>query len=396
MNGVTQSPADSPAPAAPTASRLVRVCRVLLPCWIVFLCLVPDPRALGAAQFAVDAVRGVLGIGEAGARALATLSLRIAGVALLGALLMVAFGGRRWERRSALMLLLAPLVALVTLWINHGHFPIWVQSQLAIVAAVIGGITGMAVLGSRSAIAVAVAAIAALLAWGTATGIEDELDAAARRVGLHVLSRAAADADGDRAFVQLVEIAFAQARDDAGGADPVFANRAAVLALGVILGEEKIARVAGRLFDERRLPEIEALRKRVTLYGRKDWPQHFWVSAALTVLSDEDRSIAVGIVKELMDATSGGTGFSFCDLAADAAGNRFALAATRDAESALALQQRITGGLTAPDVFPDVRDLPEGLTREAFQDQYGGLGGEGTAKVVDEIRRRLDSCAALR
>ena len=96
-----------------------------------------------------------------------------------------------------------------------------------------------------------------------------------------------------------------------------------------------------------------------------------------------------------MDAMPGGTGFSFSDLAADAAGNRFARAATRDAGSARALQARIREGARLADLFPDVRDLPEGLSRETFHDEYGGLGGAGTNRVVDEILRRLATCALL-
>ena len=137
------------------------------------------------------------------------------------------------------------------------------------------------------------------------------------------------------------------------------------------------------------------LRERIKLYGRGDWPQHFWVSAGLTLLSDADRSIAVGLTKELMDATPGGTGFSFSDLAADAAGNRFTRTATRDAESARALQARILAGVRIGDFCPELRDLPEGISREDFHERYGGLGGAETRRVVDEIRRRLAGCPGL-
>ena len=97
-----------------------------------------------------------------------------------------------------------------------------------------------------------------------------------------------------------------------------------------------------------------------------------------------------------MDAMPGGTGFSFPDLAADAAGIRFALAATRDAPSARAMQQRIMKGVRVEDFLPNVHDLPEGITRDHLQAEYGGLGGEGTVRVVNEILRRLDACPGLR
>ena len=41
------------------------------------------------------------------------------------------------------------------------------------------------------------------------------------------------------------------------------------------------------------------------------------------------------------------------------------------------------------DYVPDLHDLPEGLALDEFQSEYGGLGGEGTQRVVDEINRRL-------
>jgi hypothetical protein len=131
------------------------------------------------------------------------------------------------------------------------------------------------------------------------------------------------------------------------------------------------------------------------VHGRKDWSRHFWVSAALTVLADADRSITVGLTKELMDAAPGGSGFSFSDLAADAAGQAFAVAATRDNASARTVQRRILQGVNIEDFLPDIRDLPEGLTRDQLQTEYGGLGGEGTQLVVDEILLRLRGSAGL-
>jgi uncharacterized protein YfiM (DUF2279 family) len=236
---------------------------------------------------------------------------------------------------------------------------------------------------------------AGLFTWGAATGIDDELDAVTRAVGQHVMATADEIPDGDAGFARLMESAFAFAEDNSHGTDSVRLNQAAILALGVILGHERIAAVARRTIDERGLAQAEALRARITAHGRHDWPRHFWVSAALTLLSDADRSFTVGLTKELMDTAPGGSGFSFADLAADAAGSAFALAATRDAMSARATQRRIINGVRIEDYLPDLHGLPEGLTRDQLQAQYGGLGGEGTQKVVSEIRRRLAACVGL-
>ena len=386
--------------AVPTTPGPVRKRRwvgpALLCTWVLILCFVPDPRPLGAPAWAVAAIRAISGVDEPAGRLLATLALRSAGLALLGALVMVAMAAKRWDRRSAAAIVLAPVLATATLWVNLGYVPIAQQIKVAAAAAATGAIAKLALHRSPLTASGLVVALGGLFAWGTATGIGDELDAAARTVGRQLLADAEELPDGDEGFVLLVERSFRIAEAGGQGSDPVRANEAAILALAVILGDEQIARVAGRHVDRSRLAEATALRKRITLFGRKDWSRHFWVSAGLTLLSDADRSIAVGLSKELMDATPGGTGFSFADLAADAAGNRFALAATRDEESALALQARLRAGFRIAEFVPVLRDLPEGLSRQEFQDRFGGLGGSETTRLVDEIRSRFANCAGLR
>lgn len=395
MTGLTRPTAAAEAAAA-EADPVRRLAGPALLAWILVLCFVPDPRPLGAPEWAVSAVRSVAGVGESAARAVATVGLRAGGLALLGALTMLTVGSRRWDRRCVVALLLAPVLGLLTLWVNYGYYPIAVQIRIAVIAAVLGALLGLALRRNGLAVAAFAGLAGGLFGFGAATGIRDDLDAMTRVVGRHVLASAAEVPDGDAGFARLLEIAFAFAADNAQDTDPVPENRAAVLALAVILGDEKVAGVAGRSIDEARMPDVEALRQRVTLQGRKDWPRHFWVSAGLTVLADADRSIAVGLAKELMDAQEGGTGFSFADLAADAAGNRFALAATRDAAAARAQQERVRGGADIADFCPELRDLPEGITAQAFHEQYGGLGGDGTNRWVDEIRRRLAACNGLR
>jgi hypothetical protein len=97
-----------------------------------------------------------------------------------------------------------------------------------------------------------------------------------------------------------------------------------------------------------------------------------------------------------MDATPGGSGFSFVDLAADRAGTLLTVAATESPKSARSLQLRIRKGVTIADFCPDIEGLPEGLSRDEFQGLYGGLGGDLTEGVVAEIRERLDTCPGLK
>ncbi len=105
--------------------------------------------------------------------------------------------------------------------------------------------------------------------------------------------------------------------------------------------------------------------------------------------------MSVGLTKEMMDAGPGGTGFSFVDLMADRAGVLFADAAIRNSESARRTQLRISRGVKIDDFFPEIEGLPEGLSGSVFQDEYGGLGGEKTRIVGDEIDRRLGACEGL-
>ncbi len=377
----------------PAASRLRWF---LLTAWTLLLCVVPDPRPLGAPEWAVSAVTGLTGLAEPAARVVTSYAMRAGGLALLGTLLMFAVGTTRWNRRSLLAVLLAPGLAIVTLWVNVGNFPIGAQVQLATVSAALGAIAGLALARNTIAALAFVTATAGLFAWGTSNGISDDEAAATRATARHILAAARDIPDGDAGFARVLEVAFAYAADNSHGTDPVPANRAAVLALAVILGGEQIAAVARRHIDMSKLGEVEALRARIALHGRTDWPRHYFASAGLALLSDAERSIAVGVTKELMDATPGGSGFSFADLAADAAGNRFARAATRDANAARAMQDRLRSGAHLADFVPDMRGLPEGLSADAFHERYGGLGGAGTRDVVADIERRLAACGGLR
>ena len=60
------------------------------------------------------------------------------------------------------------------------------------------------------------------------------------------------------------------------------------------------------------------------------------------------------------------------------------------------MQARIRDGVVIADFVPNPLDLPEGIGNDDFQVEYGGLGGERTKKIVEEIRRRLDACEGLR
>ena len=129
----------------------------------------------------------------------------------------------------------------------------------------------------------------------------------------------------------------------------------------------------------------------VALRGRRDWTRHFWVSAALVLLSNEATSDRIGLLKEQLDSQDGGSGFSFADMLANAAGTRFAIAAIRDQSSARAMQARLARGFDLDAFFPPADGLPENIPAAEFQKRYGGVSGPRYQAIVDEINRRLDT-----
>ena len=368
---------------------VARVAAVGLAVWFVMLCVLPDPRPLAAPEWSVHLAERLAGLSEPRARFAATALLRGAGVGLIGVLLAIALSG--WKSRAAVPTLLigAPLLALAAKRFNFGAMPIWPQLVFLLLLAFLGGLAGLALRRNWAALAALVVVSGGLAAWGASTGVCDDLYDAWQGTARHMLAVAGDVPDGDEGFLRLLQIAFAYAEDNSHGTDAVLPNRAAILALGKILGDDSVARVGGRDLDLGPADDRIALRRRILLGGRGDLSQHFWVSAALTVLSDEQRSLAVGLAKEMMDSTPGGTGFSFVDMAANSAGIRLAAVATRTSRSAHDVQTRIRQGVEVSDLLPSIRGLPEQITSDRFQTEFGGLGGPETRRLLGEIDRRI-------
>jgi hypothetical protein len=230
------------------------------------------------------------------------------------------------------------------------------------------------------------------LIWGEGSG--NEMQQAVRAHVERLLGSASRLPRGEHRFGAAVEVAFAFARERSATSPPVLENRAALLALGILLGHSRLEQLVGPVIQQsewRRAAPFD----RVTLRGRTDWTKHFFVSAALTVLSAQTPSDAAGLFKEELDA-GGGSGFSFGDLMADRAGTTFALLATRNDAEARALQERLAGGFRVDDFFPEAADLPEGIQDAELQSRYGGVGGPLFREYAAEVERRLWRCSAYR
>jgi len=363
--------------------------------WCLLLCIVPDPRPLSAPRLFVDATRAVLNISEPASRAVSTVALRAIGLAAIGILLAFCLKQAPIKIAVPVVLLASPALAILCQCINYGYFPIFLQLQLGIASALIGAMIGLAICRSWIAGCILSVLLIGLYFWGTSTGISNDLTENTRATGEYLLANADQIPSGDEGFTKLVELAFLYAEDNSHSANAVHANQAAILALGVLLGQERIANVAKRSINLERVEELHQLRNRITLMGRNDLARHFWVSAALVVLSDSDRAAVVGLGKEMMDATEGGSGFSFVDLMADRAGTMLAIAATKNAANARRFQSHVQQGVVVADLFPSVEGLPEGISGDVFQSEYGGLGGTKTRSLLSEMERRLQTCAAL-
>lgn len=186
----------------------------------------------------------------------------------------------------------------------------------------------------------------------------------------------------------LLQATFAAAQERSVEGDPVEENTALLTVLGTWAGRQNLSRLVP---DRPRRPRSFRLK----IERRKDFAQHFLTSAALAARGDSSLSDAVGLFKEIRD-TDRGSGFSFTDIAADRAGSKFGEFATRSPEHARRVQQRLAAGIAETDIMPLARDLPEHMRSDAFQARFGYVGSPQYQQVMDEIERRIESCALYR
>ena len=160
----------------------------------------------------------------------------------------------------------------------------------------------------------------------------------------------------------------------------------ALLALGLYCGDPAIGRAIGVTPGERMRDAGNHCRA-TTLRGRVDLRQHFTVSAALAVMSGARTATGVGELKELLDSGAGGSGFSFDDMAANAAGVRFARTfLDASPEDWPAMLARIED---EDDLLPALDGLPSGLSEAEFRARYGDLESAAYADLVAEIDARV-------
>ncbi len=208
------------------------------------------------------------------------------------------------------------------------------------------------------------------LAWAVAGVMPSQLELYRTRLAALAAQRPAPD------FAVVLGELFALARERSAGSDPVGENRALLIALAEAANGRRLG-----LPGEGRLTGLR-------VEGRRDYVQHFTLSAALAAVAGEDLTDLAGLFKEVRD-TSGGSGFSFRDLAADRAGSRFGARATASRESARRLQGLLAGTADSRLYLPELGDLPEFLPESVFLTRYGGVGGPGYNRLLALIEARI-------
>ncbi len=365
---------------------------------LLALLLVPAPL-LPPHRFA-EAIQSMLGVSWKAAYLFAAILLQAVFFGAIG--IMSAFVVKRAStlRRRVLQVIVVPVViifvALIIRSLKMGHLPVWINAAIPIVACMLGVWLGLGLVYKRGKVIFFILlAVIGSSFWFLAEGPDAALSRATENHLKRLVASGAAIPPGEERFGALLKIAFAPDSAALAEKDAVQHDRAAILALGIALGDESLAKFVGLDLENELMQQVVLLREGTVFRGRPDWPRHFCLSAALAVLEHPLVSDAGGLMKEQLDALTMDSGFSFCDFAADRAGVRFANAATNAEDDATAMQHLLMKEFVLDHFFPPVADLPENLTTEQFRNQYGSVGSQAYRQKISEIETRLDSCVAL-
>ena len=347
-----------------------------------------------------EALQSLLGIGWKPAYLAAAIGLRVFLYGSLGVLAAFSLPPASTQRGRWLQLICAPLVvvsgALVIRLVKLGHVLPPANLLLPMLACFLG--MGLGLLFKQSGwrtTSLAGGLACAVLIWIAFPDVSSRLNRETRTRLQQLVAAAAKLPAGEDRFGVLCQAAFSPGNDASMRTGSIEGNRAAILALGIALGHEQLARFGGLDGRDPLVREAVAARQGTALHGRSDLVRHFCLSAALTILQNPWVSDAGGLAKEELDALARGSGFSFADLTADRAGVRFATCATDSESSAKAVRERLQRGLVLDDFFPPIADLPENLTLEQFRLEFGGVGHALYRQKLREIEERLDKCPGL-
>jgi uncharacterized protein YfiM (DUF2279 family) len=176
-------------------------------------------------------------------------------------------------------------------------------------------------------------------------------------------------------------------RGVADGGNAINENKAAILALAIYFGDDRISKLAGnsegKYFSGPRFGSHN-----VTVKGRHDLVQHYLTSAGLQLAAGVDIANAIGEFKEIADTLRGGSGFSFSDIAGDRAGVVLAERAV-NAATAKRLQDKLANVKSEAEFFPDIAGLPDNMTQAQFESRFGDVESQRYLDLMADIERRI-------
>lgn len=222
---------------------------------------------------------------------------------------------------------------------------------------------------------------------GLSVDQDDELKELTAYYFRYIAGRELALSPAPQSLLAYMKEGMARARERSTPETAALHNKAVILALSVFVGHHRLANFIGDIHSD----PLKALKPKTpaVLRGRPDLARHFIISGALKLLSQEGISLAIGEFKELMDRAMGGSGYSFVDLSADMAGVAFANAAT-DPLRAAQVQTAIINADDESAIMPSIDGLPEGFTKQEFEQQFGQVDSPRYQQQVKRIEARLN------
>ena len=196
--------------------------------------------------------------------------------------------------------------------------------------------------------------------------------------------------DSDRAIPlgRLLAPLFLKAKDKSlQGSDPIAENQALLQTLALYVNEEDIEQLVGAEAAED-MPAAKFVE--VRLQRRQDLAQHLTSIAAITVALGPELALMLSTAKESWDARHR-SGFSFSDMTANNVGVTLATLATRDRESALEIQRRMSEVRSDSEYMPEVGSSRDGISAEDFSALYRDTASVEYRQRLAEIQHLIES-----
>jgi hypothetical protein len=254
---------------------------------MVLLALVIVPAPLLPPLGLAAKVQSILGVNWKTAYLVAAIGLHGSLYGSLGvvAAFAVGPGEKRWHR--LLQLVVVPVVvvgiAVLVRSVKLGHVPLLHNAIIPMAACAVGVIAGLLVRAHGWRVTLlAMLVLLAGLVWAYWPGVSSELSGATEARRRRLVDGSPGFPSGKERFGALLQTAFAPLPSAFAPPTALGHNRAAILALGIALGHERLARYAGLKRDSECVRAATALRSGTTLREREDWARHYCLSAALS------------------------------------------------------------------------------------------------------------------